>query len=281
MSDLFERVLDPQTVQAAWRRLRSDRAPWAHDVTREELDAELPRHLLQLIADLRDERYRPAALRQFTVARGDGKKRVISAQFLRDKVAQRMVLEVLEAEIDPLLHPDSFGYRRGRGVPHAIAKVRERIATGLRWVVDGDIRSFFDRVPHRGINRAVAEFVPDRALRRLIKRWIAASPHPGGLLSPAVGVPQGAVLSPMLCNLFLDQLDTAWTRAGIPFVRYADDFVLLTPNQNDAERARDFTERQLRRLRLELHPDKTQIARASTSLRFLGEPIVKRRWGRS
>ncbi len=281
MSDLFARVLDPLTVQAAWRRLRSDRAPWAHDVKREALDAELPRHFLQLIADLRDERYRPAALRQFTVTRGDGKKRVISAQFLRDKLAQRMVLEVLEPEIDPLLHPDSFGYRRGRGVPHAIAKVRERIATGLRWVVDGDIRSFFDRVPHRGINRAVAEFVPDRALRRLIKRWVAASPHPGGLLSPAVGVPQGAVLSPMLCNLFLDQLDSAWTRAGIPFVRYADDFVLLTGSRNDAERARDFTERQLHRLRLELHPDKTQIARASPNLRFLGEPILKRRWRRS
>lgn len=267
----------PENVQAAWRRLRRDRAPWSPGVDRETLDRELPRHLLTLTEALRDGSYRPDRLRQFPVRKGDGGRRTISAQYLRDKLAQRLLLQVVEPRVEPRLHPESFGYRPGRGVPHAMTRVRERIATGLPWLVDADIRSFFDSVPHRGLRRAFARFESDRELRRLVDGWLAVDAHPASMLGRRRGVPQGTILSPLLCNLFLDELDRYWQRTGIPFVRYADDFLLFAPDQRRAERALAGTRRRLERMGLALHPDKTRVVRASPAVRFLGEPVVRRR----
>ncbi|OOC10841.1 MULTISPECIES: reverse transcriptase domain-containing protein [Thioalkalivibrio] len=276
MNALLDSMVDPENVQKAWRRVRRDRAPWSPEVNREHLDQALPRHLLRLVQDLQTGRYRPGAMRQFAVAKGDGGRRVISAQYLRDKLAQRMAHQVLEPRVEPFLHPDSFGYRPGRGVPHALHRVRERIATGLDWVVDADIRSFFDQVPHRGVRRELKRFVRDRGLRRLIDRWLVAGSHSASLAGSRRGVPQGAVLSPLLCNIFLDRLDRSLADAGIPFVRYADDFLLLAATRTDAERARSHVDRCLRRMGLELHPDKTRVSRVSPRVRFLGEPVVRR-----
>lgn len=277
MGALLQAMLEPENVQQAWRRIRREHTPWCPGVERTELDYGLPQHLLRLMEDLRRGSYRPEALRQFAVNKGDGGRRIISAQYLRDKLAQRMAFQVMEQRIEPFLHPDSFGYRRGRGVPHALRRVRERVATGLVWAVDADIRSFFDRVPHHRIQRELNRFVDDRALRRLVGRWLQAGGHPASLLARRRGVPQGAVLSPLLCNVLLDHFDRALERAGIPFVRYADDFLLLTATREDAERARAHAEKCLARLGLELHPQKTAVVRVSSKLQFLGEAVVRRR----
>lgn len=274
MGRLMRAMLEPDNVQQAWRRVRGDHAPWCPGVNRDALDHALPAHLLRLVEDLKTGRYRPDALRQFALSKGDGGRRIISAQYLRDKLAQRMAHQVMEPCIEPFLHPDSFGYRRGRGVPHALMRVRERVATGLVWVVDADIRSFFDRVPHGEVRQELRRFVRDRFLRRLVDRWLLMGGHPGAMLGRRRGVPQGAVLSPLLCNVLLDRLDRAMVRAGIPFVRYADDFLLLAPTRQDAERARLHAGKCLEGMGLELHPRKTRVAKVSPDIRFLGEPVV-------
>ncbi len=276
--NLLEDALAPSNVQAAWQHLRHDHAPWALDVPRENLEKDLPLHLTGLVDDLRTGRFRPQSLRQYSVRKGDGGTRIISAQFMRDKFAQRLIHQMLEPRIDPYLHPDSFGYRRGRGVHHAIARVRERINTGLNWLVDADIRSFFDRVPHSGIKKLLKNFVPDPRVRKLIDQWMILGAHRDSLLSARRGLPQGTIISPLLCNLYLHTLDEKLSQASIPFVRYADDFLLLTPSRASAEQSQQFAGKVLERLGLELHPDKTRVCRASANIKFLGEPVVRRRF---
>jgi retron-type reverse transcriptase len=143
--------------------------------------------------------------------------------------------------------------------------------------VDADIEKFFDRVPHRPLKRRIKQIVEDRQLCRLINGWLEVGPHPGCLLRSRRGLLQGAVLSPFLCNVYLHPLDEAWRRANIPFVRFADDFLLMTERRSEAEAALDFTRNQLTRLELNLHPRKTRICRADQAVRFLGEPILRGR----
>ena len=202
--------------------------------------------------------------------RGD---RVLSALYLRDKFLQRAVTQVLDIEGERRFHHDSYGYRRGRGVQHALARSAERIRCGLPWLVDADIRKFFDRIPQRPLLKLLHNALGDRAIEHLIAHWLDCGTYRFGILDTRRGIPQGAVVSPFLCNMYLDQLDWAWQRQGIPFVRYADDFLLFLPDEHTAGRALEFTRLQLARLRLELHPDKTRVIHASRDIVFLGEPL--------
>ncbi len=237
MGKLLDRALTPDAVNRAWKSVRNDRAPWHVGMSRTEMERNLATHLLRLVDDLRQGRYRPDAMRQFTIAKGDGRQRVLSALTLRDKLAQRAVLSVLEPIGEQLFHHDSFGYRAGRNVAMALARVRERVHCGLPWLVDADIRAFFDNIPHRPLRKALARVVPDREVLHLIDQWLEVGTYHTGILTGPRGVPQGAVISPFLCNVYLHQLDGRHARSGVPFVRYADDFLLFAPDERTAAKA--------------------------------------------
>ncbi|MBI4753850.1 MAG: Retron-type reverse transcriptase [Betaproteobacteria bacterium] len=275
MGDLFDRMLSPEVLDHAWRLLRGDRAVWAPGVSRRDMEPHFLQHLLTVREEVLDGRYRPAGVRQFPVNKADGKIRVLSALVLRDKLLQRAALTVLDPLAETLFHVDSYAYRRGRGVEGALTKARERVAIGLDWLVDADIRSFFDTIPLAELKRKVRKFVPDRELLNLLDLWIDIGPSRHSLFSKARGIPQGAILSPLLCNLYLHEFDLALTRSGIPFVRYADDLLLFLPDRTAAERALVFADKTLRALDLSLHPDKTRVTRSGPHVSFLGEPMPK------
>ncbi len=174
-------------------------------------------------------------MRQFTVPKANGGERVLSALYLRDKFPQRAVAQVLEPVGEQRFHPDSYAYRPRRNVAMALQRCGERIRCGFPWL---------------------EKFASTRSLF-------------GG----ARGIPQGALISPFLCNLHLDAIDREWARQRIPFVLYADDFLLFTPTEAEAQRALQFTERQLGRLGLALHPGKSRVVRASRDVAFLGSQL--------
>lgn len=275
MSALCDAVLSPENIRLAWRLLRNDRAPWAPNVDHQDLHKNLPYHLLRLVNELSAGTYRPEAYRQWAVAKGDGGRRVLSAQYLRDKLAQRLVLQVLEPLGERIFHHDSFGYRPGRGVPHALARVRERLSTGLVWLVDADIEKFFDRVPHRPLLRVVKRTFANRWLQHLVEAWLDVGPHPASLLQARRGLLQGAVISPFLCNLYLHNFDQAMAKANITFVRYADDFLLMTPSVENARRAHTAAQSALARIDLALNAKKTRVSLAGPEVIFLGERVVR------
>jgi group II intron reverse transcriptase/maturase len=192
---------------------------------------------------------------------------------LRDKLVQKAAQLVLEPAAERLFHHDSFAYRPRRNVDMALARARERIGIGLHWLVDADIRGFFDNIPLKPLRARLKAFVADRELLRVIDTWLElGSAHTSFLAAPR-GIAQGAILSPLFCNLYLHDLDQARAGRNLPFVRYADDFLLFAATEADARRALDLARAELARLDLQLHPDKTRVTRAGRHVQFLGQPL--------
>ena len=272
-TSLLEQAMAPAALDVAWRRLKTEHTPWSPDIGREELQHHLMRHLLECREEVLGGAYRPLPLRQFPMRKPDGRMRVISAQYLKDKLVQRAILTILEPRAEHLFHDDSYAYRPNRNVEKALAKVRERIRIGQDWLVDADIEKFFDSIPNRPLLKVLDAFVDDEPTLRLIARWLDQGAHVKSLLSTTRGISQGAILSPLFCNLYLHRFDTAIAKAKIPFVRFADDFLLFTPAQPQADRALAYATRELERLGLTIHPEKTRVVRAGRDVSFLGQSL--------
>jgi RNA-directed DNA polymerase len=270
---MLDAVLSAGNLGIAWRLIAKDRAPWTAAVSRQAMDRNCLFHQLELVEQVRKGTYHPQGMRQFTIQKADGNSRVISAPFLRDKFIQRAVVQVLSAVLDPHFHHDSFGYRPGRGVVQALQRCEERIRCGFTWLVDTDISACFDHVPHRPLLKRLRRAVEDDGIENLVRLWLNCGTYSAGILTQRCGIPQGAVMSPLLCNLYLDQLDRCLATEGVPFVRYADDFMLFLRDRRTADRALTFTRRELARLGLSLNPAKTRIIHAGAGVRFLGAPL--------
>jgi RNA-directed DNA polymerase len=157
---------------------------------------------------------------------------------VRDRVAQRAVVHVLEPIFERDFAPTSYGFRPGRGCQQALARVEELLAAGYEYVVDADLKSYFDTIPHERLMQRIRGKVADGRLLGLIESFLKAGIFEGlREWTPVAGAPQGAVLSPLLSNIYLDPLDHLMKARGIEMVRYADDFVILCRTRQDAEGA--------------------------------------------
>ncbi len=270
---LLEQAMSPEILDQSWRRLRGEHTPWNITTSREQLQQHLLRHILQCREEVLSGSYQPQPLRQFPIRKQDGGQRILSAQYLQDKLIQRALLTVLEPRAEALFHEDSYAYRPGRGVAMAIARTRERIRIGLDWLVDADITKLFDSIPHKPLIKQLGNFIKDRQAMHLIQKWIRHGAHKDSFLASPKGISQGAILSPLFCNLYLHGFDSALAKANIPFVRYADDFILFAGTRRQAENARLFADKTLQRLGLQLHPKKTRIARSGPHITFLGDKL--------
>lgn len=273
MTTLLEQALSPEILNQSWRRLKREHTPWSSKVSREQLDWNLLHHILELRADVLAGNYRAEPLRRFTIKKADGKNRILSAQYLRDKMLQRALLTVLEPRTEALFHEDSFAYRPKRSVSMALARVNERVRCGLDWLVDADIQQFFDCIPHTLLKKKLRQLVNDRATMKLMEQWLKQGCHHHSLLGKRQGISQGSILSPLMCNLYLHSFDANLTHANIPFVRFADDFLLFAPNKTQAMAALAHAETLLTQLELRLHPNKTKVIRSTPRVSFLGKKL--------
>jgi group II intron reverse transcriptase/maturase len=226
--------------------------------------------MLQLAAELRTGRYRPHPPVQIQIAKADGGCRTIAVYMLRDRVAQRAALEVLDRRTDSAMSPASFGYRLGRGVAAALSRVRALINGGYPWVVDADVERCFDSIPRDVLLAEVRRRAGTAEGAELVARCLGWNDPEA---RQETGIPQGACLAPWLCNVYLWRFDDRMADEGLPLVRYADDFVTLAPTRVLAERALAVCEDTLRSLRLRLNPLKTRLVNAARPFRFLGEWI--------
>lgn len=248
----------------------------AAGVDRQTVDnfAEHEREEIQrLHQELRDGNYRPAPVRRVWIPKpGSSEKRPLGIPAVRDRVVQTALVQVIEPILDATFHERSYGFRHGRGCHDALRCVEDLLEAGYVYVVDADLKSYFDTIPKDRLQEIVRQQISDRRVLGLIQQYLDQ-----GILeemrtwTPEAGVPQGAVLSPVLANAYLNPLDHLMAEHGFQMVRYADDFVILCRTREEADAALAQVKQWVASVGLTLHPEKTHIVdMREESFSFLG-----------
>jgi group II intron reverse transcriptase/maturase len=256
-------------LRAAFKALRRDAAPGVDGVTWEQYQEQLEDNLRSLHGRLHGGTYRAKASRRVYIPKADGRQRPLGIAALEDKIAQRAVVEVMNAIYEEDFLGFSYGFRPGRNQHNAL----DALAVGIRrmkvsWVLDADIRGFFDAISHEWLARFLEHRIADKRLLRLIQKWLNAGVMEDGMWSETgVGAPQGATISPLLSNVYLHYVFDLWVqqwrkqqaRGDVIVTRFADDFVVGFQYRSDAVRFLSELRQRMTKFALELHPDKTRL----------------------
>ncbi|MBW1992449.1 MAG: RNA-directed DNA polymerase [Deltaproteobacteria bacterium] len=270
-------LITPANLHTAFRRVEASRGMAGVDmVTIGAYRRNLDLNMALLGEELRSGRYAPLPLLRLLVAKRDGSPRALAVPCVRDRVAQAAVLNLIEPIFEAHFEEVSFAYRKGRSVRQAAMRLRELRDQGYRFVVEADLDDYFDNIDHGLLLAKITAILTDPHLLRLLRLWVQAEVYDGEkIFVMKKGIPQGAVISPLLANLFLDELDETLSSRGYHLVRYADDFVILTKTRPEAEAALELTEEVLTRLHLSLDPEDTAITRFEAGFKFLGLIFLK------
>lgn len=243
----------------------------------EWFEADLKDNLYKIWNRMSSGSYFPPPVLRVEIPKGDGKLRQLGIPTVADRIAQMVVKNHIEPELEIIFHPDSYGYRPKRSAKQALAQARQR-CWKHDWVVDMDIKGFFDNIPHDLMMRAVGKHTEDRWVLLYVERWLKAPVQlmNGAIESRAKGTPQGGVISPLLANLFLHYAFDYWMQSHYPtypFERYADDIVTHCRTESEAISLKTEIAKRLEQCGLELHPEKTKVVYCKDANRTGEYPI--------
>ena len=254
-----------EQVWLAYKKVRSNQGSAGIDqVSMEEFDADRSKHLYKLWNRMSSGSYFPPPVKEVVIPKKDGKVRKLGVPTISDRVAQMVVKDYLEPRFEKIFSPHSYGYRPGKNAHQALSAVRENIRV-LDWVIDLDIKGFFDNIDHTKLMLAIEKHVSEKWCLMYIKRWLTTpvQTKTGELVQKqGKGTPQGGVLSPLLANLFLHYTMDKWleqTHPAVKYVRYADDAILHCKSKVQADYVLDNLNNRMMQCGLELHPDKTKL----------------------
>ncbi|MGH8610151.1 MAG: group II intron reverse transcriptase/maturase [Gammaproteobacteria bacterium] len=276
---LIDKVYSLRNLELAWEKVKKNRGCAGIDeVSIAQFEGRKDFYLEVLHRKLRGGTYQPKPVKRVEIPKSDGEgKRKLGIPAIFDRVCQQALVQRMEPIFEPTFLGCNFGYRKGRSPHDAMRKVWRELQVGKVWIVDADLRQFFDTIPQEKLLDLVAEEISDGQVLSLIRSILGSGVIEGGYWQPTLtGVPQGGVASPLWSNIFLTPFDRAMTTAGYALTRWADDFVVMCETREEAERALRFAERFLREeLGVSLHPQKTRIVHVWHGFEFLGYKVQR------
>ena len=265
---LIDKVYRPKTLYQAWLKVKANKGGVGTDYqSLEGFERNLEQNLHKLQEELRTGSYQPRPIRRVYIEKpGSLDKRPLGIPCVRDRVVQAALRLVVEPIFEWIFQPGSYGFRPRRGCKDALREVDRLLKAGYRWVVDADIDSYFDSILHEPLLKEVERHIGDGRVLGLLEMFLKQGIMEGlAQWSPQKGIPQGAVISPLLANLYLHSVDGAMAAAGFRMVRYADDLVILCCSRQEAAEALRLLQDQMMEKGLRLHSEKTRLVDVSTS----------------
>lgn len=271
-TNLMDEVTTPDNLYKAYQRVKAKNgAPGVDGITVEQLYDHMKKYYRPLVRKLKDGTYQPQPVRRVYYPKDDGSKRKLGIPVVLDRVVQQAIQQVMAKRIDPQFSESSYGFRPKRNAKQAIKRTAHFYEQGYRVVVDCDLKSYFDTIHHQKLMVYVREFIQDEILLGLIWKFLKSGIMEEGLTSPSEsGAPQGGNLSPLLSNIYLNQLDKELERRGHKFVRYADDFCIYVKSRRAGYRVMESITTFLEKdLKLTVNQQKSQVG-SPTRIKFLG-----------
>ena len=258
---LIDKVYDSRTLKAAWKQVASNKGAAGVDrVSINRFRSNERYYIKELERDLRSGAYRPAPVRRVYIPKDGKKTRPLGIPTVKDRIVQTALKMVLEPIFEREFLPTSYGFRPKRGCKDALRRVDRLLKEGYAWVVDADVKSYFDTIPHDLLMERIKEKVSDGMVLRLIELFLKQEIREDmKSWNPISGTPQGAVLSPLLSNVYLHQLDLTLHQNGFKMIRYADDWVVLCQGMGEAKAALSLIQSWIDQNGLQLSPEKTHI----------------------
>lgn len=284
---LIDKVYADRTLGLAWAKVSSNAGACGVDgVTVERFGKDSQSRLLAVKEHLKEGSYQPALVKRVMIPKpGSAQKRPLGIPTVRDRVVQTALRMAIEPIFEKEFAPHSYGFRPGRGCKDALRQVDALLKSGHVHVVDADLKSYFDTIPHQRLMALVAERIADGRVLALIEAFLKQGVLEGDIRWQAgeEGTPQGGVISPLLANLYLNPLDWLISEAGFAMVRYADDFVVLCRSAAQAQQALEKIRAWVEGAELKLHPEKTRVvdmSLAGSHFDFLGYRFYRRSKGK-
>jgi len=276
---LMDKIYAERTLQIAWQRVRSNRGAAGIDrISIERFEGQAEQYLQELHQQLKTGTYQPQAVKRVTIPKASGGTRPLGIPTVKDRVVQMAIKLVIEPIFEHTFRESSHGFRPERGCKDALREVDAWLKAGYNWVVDADIKGYFDNISHELMMSKVEQHIADKRLLSLLEAYLKQDiMAEGESWKAAKGTPQGAVLSPLLANIYLNELDHLIGEKYC-MVRYADDFVILTTSEAEAENALTDVRQWMESHHLELHPEKTRIVNETddpNGFDFLGYTFKK------
>ena len=257
---VYGQILNEKILKEAWKKVRSNNGSSGIDrVSIEKYEENLEENIRALLTELKEKSYRPSPVRRVYIPKKNGKMRPLGIPTIKDRIVQQALVMRLEPFFEAnVFHEDSCGFRPGRDAETALKKILWNIETGYHYIYDFDIKGYFDNIPHKKLMKILNKYISDGTVLDIIWKSLKAGYMEDTVVyETAGGTMQGGVISPLIANAYLNELDWELAKEGLRFVRYADDSIVMCRTAQELEKAKEVVGRVLTELGLEVAEDKT------------------------
>lgn len=262
MHSIYGQMLVERKLMIAWEQVKGNKGSGGIDgVTIESYKNNEEENIKKLLERLKEKTYKPTPVRRVYIPKKNGKMRPLGIPTIEDRIVQQSVVNVMNPKFEnEIFHKWSCGYREGLGAERVLQIILWNLETGYNHVYDCDIKGFFDNIPHKNLMRVLTKYIADGTVLNMIWKWLKAGyMEDKNYHDTNTGTPQGGVISPLLANIYLNELDWELEKEGIRFVRYADDFLLFTKTEEEIKKAGKVAQKVIESLGLEVSMEKTKF----------------------